>query len=215
MDRPSEENLICMALGKADGIDALSFDLDSRILTIDHQGDPTTLLDILSPLRLGAQLRESSKLKGAAGPTQSFFDTTLSIPKMDCPSEQKMIRMALSDIGAIDSLKFDLTNRQLHVTHAGKVHAFIDKLLPLGLGTSLLESKPLPGRTQSAPDPAGDASEARTLRLLLAINALMFVVEMTWGLIAQSLALSQTRWTFLPKPPGMALPCTPSVGLRP
>lgn len=189
MDCPSEENLIRMALGKVDGIEALSFDLGSRVLTVDHQGDPATLLDALAPLRLDAQLQESSELKGAQGARDSFFETALSVPKMDCPSEENMIRMALSDIGRIDSLTFDLAKRQLHVTHSGEAQPIIDKLLPLGLGTSLLESRPLAERAQPAADPSGDAAEARTLRLLLAINAVMFFVEMTWGLIAQSTGL--------------------------
>jgi len=189
MDCPSEENLIRMALGKVDGVEALSFDLDNRLLTIDHHGNPATLLDVLGPLRLGAQLRESAELKGAAGVTRSFFASTLSIPKMDCPSEENMIRMALSDIGVIDSLEFDLGKRQLRVKHSGEAQPIVDKLLPLGLGTNLLESKPLNGREQLVADPAGDASEARTLRMLLAINAVMFVIEMTWGVIAQSTGL--------------------------
>jgi len=191
MDCPSEENLIRMALGKVDGIEALSFDLDSRILTVDHQGSPATLLDALEPLRLGAQLRESSDLSRASAATGvAFSASTLSISKMDCPSEENMIRMALSDIGSIDSLEFNLTKRQLHVTHSGEVQPIIDKLVPLGLGTSLLESKPsATARSGPVEDPAGDASEARTLRLLLAINAVMFVVEMAWGLIAQSTGL--------------------------
>jgi len=189
MDCPSEENLIRMALGKVDGIEALSFDLSSRILTVDHQGDPATLLNALAPLRLDTQLQESSELKGHQGAKDSFFETTLSVPKMDCPSEENMIRMALSDIDTIDSLTFDLAKRQLHVEHSGEAQPIIDKLLPLGLRTSLLESKPLAGRAQSVADPGGDAAEARTLRLLLAINAVMFFVEMTWGLIAQSTGL--------------------------
>jgi Co/Zn/Cd efflux system component len=39
------------------------------------------------------------------------------------------------------------------------------------------------------PDPEGDASEARTLKVMLAINGTMFVFEMLVGLIAQSTGL--------------------------
>lgn len=77
MDCPSEENLFGMALGDVEGIGALSFDLGSRILAVDHQGAPTSLLDALAPLRLDAHLRESSELSGTPGAKDFFFETPL------------------------------------------------------------------------------------------------------------------------------------------
>jgi len=189
MDCPSEENLIRIALGKVAGIETLSFDLGARILTVDHRGPVENILSALAPLNLGAQLSASNPLPSDSHDAASMFESTLGIPKMDCPSEENMIRMALADIDGIQSLDFDLSGRQLRVVHAGDVQQLVDKLRPLGLGTKLVESRrttavPLPGA-----DASGDASEARTLRLLLAINAVMFFVEMTWGLIAQSAGL--------------------------
>jgi Co/Zn/Cd efflux system component len=108
---------------------------------------------------------------------------------MDCPSEENMIRMALADVGGIQSLNFDLSQRQLHVSHTADVNPILAKLAPLNLGTHLIGSRPDLSQADSGTDKAGDASEAKTLRLLLAINAVMFVVEMVWGLIAQSTGL--------------------------
>ncbi|MGI4719413.1 MAG: cation transporter [Janthinobacterium lividum] len=189
MDCPSEENLIRMALGKLPGIDALAFDLGGRTLTVDHRGDPGAIVDVLQPLQLGAQLRESAPLPDEAGPATDQFVSTLSVPKMDCPSEENMIRLALSDLDGIQSLDFDLSGRQLQITHTGDARPIVAKLAPLGLGATLLQSTPKAPGPIAAVDASGDASEARTLRLLLAINAIMFVVEMGWGLMAQSTGL--------------------------
>ncbi|MFN8417046.1 MAG: cation transporter [Cytophagaceae bacterium] len=43
--------------------------------------------------------------------------TTFKISKMDCPSEEQMIRMKLADLTNINSLDFDIANRQLTVYH--------------------------------------------------------------------------------------------------
>lgn len=36
-----------------------------------------------------------------------------AVPKMDCPSEERMIRLALGGFEKIRALSFDLSNRQL------------------------------------------------------------------------------------------------------
>lgn len=190
MDCPSEENLIRLALGKVPDIDRMSFDLANRTVTVLHQGESTALLDALLPLRLGAELRDSmpSSEPGGGG-AATYRVSTLAIPKMDCPSEENMIRMALSDIDDVKSLDFDLAQRQLRVSHTGAVAPILAKLTPLQLGTRLLDSVEEIGNIELGDAAAGDASEARTLRLLLAINAAMFVIEMAWGLIAESAGL--------------------------
>jgi copper chaperone CopZ len=187
MDCPSEENLIRMALDKVPDIEDIAFDLNTRTVTVLHRGDTETLVEVLQPLRLGVELRGSrqAELKGE----RRRMLSTLKVPKMDCPSEENMIRVALSDIDGIDSLDFDLAKRQVRVTHTGQVQPILDRLTPLGLGASLLESEQTSAGKPTASDAAGDAAEARTLRMLLVINAVMFLVEMTWGLIAQSTGL--------------------------
>lgn len=185
MDCPSEENLIRMALGRVDDVDHIAFDLNTRTVTVLHHGNADAIVEVLQPLRIGVELRGSRPAKPASQRTIS----TLGIPKMDCPSEENMIRMALADVDGIQSLNFDLSQRQLHVSHTADVNPILAKLAPLNFGTHLIGSRP--DLSQAAPDSdkAGDASEAKTLRLLLAINAVMFVVELVWGLIAQSAGL--------------------------
>lgn len=189
MDCPSEENLIRMALANVAGVQSLSFDLKTRELMAIHAGPPEAILDQLLPLKLGATLQRSSP---AAPPDQidGLSLTRLSIPKMDCPSEENLIRMALTQAAGIQSLRFDLPHRQLEVTHRGDAGPILEMLKPLNLGAALIESPPAAAPTYATPQPVSDdASEARTLRLLLAINAVMFCVELALGLLAQSTGL--------------------------
>ena len=109
------------------------------------------------------------------------------MPKMDCPSEEGLIRMALQDLPGI-SLSFDLAGRRLTAVHPGPAATVLDRLVPLGLGAAQISSEPVqqPEEPQAA---AGDRAEAGTLKLLLGINAAMFVVELGLGLLAQSTGL--------------------------
>ncbi|MDK6076269.1 cation transporter [Massilia varians] len=187
MDCPSEENLIRMALGKIPDIDSIAFDLNTRTVTVLHHGRADALVEVLQPLRLGVELRGSYLAKPKAHSQRTL--STLGIPKMDCPSEENMIRMALADVGGIQSLNFDLSQRQLQVTHTSEVDPILHRLGPLKLGAHLIGSQPDSSQEDSGADKAGDTAEAKTLRMLLAINAVMFVVEMVWGLIAESTGL--------------------------
>ena len=108
-----------------------------------------------------------------------------AVPKMDCPSEERMIRLALNGFEEIRALSFDLSNRRL------KVEPVTSKLKTLGLGASLQETVAANPETIKATEfsAASAKQESGTLRWLLGINALLFVVEMTAGLIAQSTGL--------------------------
>ncbi|WP_150305465.1 cation transporter [Pseudomonas saliphila] len=113
-----------------------------------------------------------------------------AVPKMDCPSEERLIRLALGGIEQIRTLSFDLSKRQLTVVHDGNAEPITAKLVSLGLGASLSNTQAAdPGMLQLATNAAAEAQESSTLRWLLAINAFMFVVEITAGLIAQSAGL--------------------------
>ncbi|MFC4260276.1 cation transporter [Marinobacter lacisalsi] len=117
--------------------------------------------------------------------------STYKVPKMDCPSEERMIRMALNGFDSIQSLSFDLSNRELEVIHQSSPDPITSKLETLGLGASLQtteDASPESIRAAEASS-AREPEEAGTLWILLAINGLMFLVEMTMGLIAQSAGL--------------------------
>ena len=110
--------------------------------------------------------------------------TLLSVPKMDCPSEERLIRMALDGLDGIEALTFDLQERTLAVLHRGEAGPVLAKLEPLGLGARVAES----AAAKDAPAPEA-RDEGRTLRVLLAINAALFFVEVVAGWLAQSTGL--------------------------
>ena len=113
------------------------------------------------------------------------------VPKMDCPSEEQMIRLALNGFEEIRSLSFDLSNRRLEIVHDGEVTPITAKLETLELGASLQGTVAANPETLKATESSAASAkqESGTLRWLLGINALLFVVEMIAGFIAQSTGL--------------------------
>lgn len=114
-------------------------------------------------------------------------ESVFAVPKMDCPSEERMIRTALDGAAGIRGIACDLAAREVRVVHDGAAAEIAARLVPLGLGAALV-------RTGAAgdgamPAPLDAAREARTLRLLLAINAVMFVVELAVAWVAESTGL--------------------------
>ena len=119
--------------------------------------------------------------------------TVFDIPKMDCPSEEKLVRMALEGIDSVRSLKFNLSTRQLTTTHMGDSNTLLQALIPLGFGAKVSSSKELSETEEVLLAPAdmdsSSASEFRVLRQLLLINGFMFFLELALGLYAQSAGL--------------------------
>jgi Co/Zn/Cd efflux system component len=113
--------------------------------------------------------------------------TVFEVPKMDCPSEERLIRMALDGADAVGHLRFDLAARVVVVEHSGDPGPILARLEPLGLGARVTSSDEAePAAAAATP---GEAGEGRTLRILLAINAAMFLVEVVAGWLAQSSGL--------------------------
>ena len=112
--------------------------------------------------------------------------SVLYIPGMDCPSEEQQIRLRLADAD-IAAMRFDLPGRRLVVDHGGDPRDIVRRLEPLGFGAELQASDWL--AADDRPATVGDDAEAHVLRLLLAINGLMFVIEMIAGWWAGSSGL--------------------------
>ena len=77
-----------------------------------------------------------------------WFRTTFHVPKMDCPSEERMIGLALTDVDGVDTLKFDIPDRFLVVVHSVPVEELDRRLAPLGLGARLMDSTQLATRPE-------------------------------------------------------------------
>jgi Co/Zn/Cd efflux system component len=114
-----------------------------------------------------------------------------SVPKMDCPSEEGMIRMALDGVTGVHGLVFDLGERQVQVLHDQDVDEITPKLESLGLGARLLGTRDADDDDLQALQQSreADAEESGTLKILLAINGFMFFAEFTLGWLAQSTGL--------------------------
>lgn len=60
--------------------------------------------------------------------------TLFEISKMDCPSEENLIRMKLDGISSIKNLDFDISNRKLTVFHNGQIDQIEQSIQDLKLG---------------------------------------------------------------------------------
>jgi Co/Zn/Cd efflux system component len=119
-----------------------------------------------------------------------FYRTEFKVPKMDCPAEEQMIRMALDDVDGIRGLEFDLENRCLVVWHSTDTDTVTSQLAGLNLGTMLIETAEKSESQVPASESTGsERKEARVLWILLGINGLMFMVELVSGWLVESTGL--------------------------
>ena len=110
--------------------------------------------------------------------------TIFEIPKMDCPSEENLIRLKLDGIEEIKNLDFDIPNRKLAVYHDGRLEEIESSILDLNLGGKRIATEAA-GEMQFE-DPA---KQRKLLWTVLAVNFAFFVVEMTTGWISGSMGL--------------------------
>lgn len=114
------------------------------------------------------------------------------VPKMDCPSEEGMIRMALEGIEPRVLLEFDTQSRRVRVLHGGKTTVITERLRSLGLGATLEKTTCVTKEDVTRAREAEESTtrpEASILKWLLAINGVMFGVEFTAGWLADSTGL--------------------------
>ncbi len=114
------------------------------------------------------------------------------VPKMDCPSEEGMIRMALDGIEPSVVLEFDTPNRKVRIFHGDHATTIESQMQSLGLDATLEKTVPVADKDlASALDADAKASqqEAGILKWLLAINATFFVTELFVGWWAESTGL--------------------------
>ena len=110
--------------------------------------------------------------------------TTFEITKMDCPSEENLIRMKLDGISSIANLDFDIQNRKLTVFHTGQIDPIEKAVLELNLGGRKLI-------TQTTDQTAFEdhTDQKKILWTVLIINFIFFVIEITTGIISKSMGL--------------------------
>ncbi|HBK44476.1 MULTISPECIES: cation diffusion facilitator family transporter [unclassified Polynucleobacter] len=115
-------------------------------------------------------------------------ETTFLVPAMDCPSEEQMIRMALSSL-LTHSMSFDIPNRKVVICHSEDPSEVLAKLEPLNFGASILSNKLVDSVSNQSKDKGEAARERQVLIWLLVFNGAMFFIEIIAGWLAQSAGL--------------------------
>ena len=110
--------------------------------------------------------------------------TIFKISKMDCPSEENLIRMKLSDFSTIKNLDFDISNRKLTIFHTDKLNDIENALIELQLGSQKVSSE-----VTDQSNFEENTNQRKLLWWVLAINFAFFLIEMTTGLISKSMGL--------------------------
>ena len=110
--------------------------------------------------------------------------TIFEITKMDCPSEENLIRMKLDGISSIKNLGFDIPNRKLTIFHNGQIDQIEKSIIELNLGGQILTTE----QTHQI-EFEESSNQKKLLWTVLAINFAFFLIEMTTGLISKSMGL--------------------------
>ena len=128
MDCPTEEALIRDRLGKEPGVTALDFNLMQRVLGVQHT------LPSMEPIEKAlASIGMRAVRQGLQGTI-----TVLRIAKMDCPTEENLIRSKLEGMPGVQSLDFNLMQRTLTVRHApDAIKPAVEAIKSLGMETEV------------------------------------------------------------------------------
>ena len=108
------------------------------------------------------------------------------ISKMDCPSEENMIRMKLDGLSTIKKLEFDIENRNLTVFHIEYDDEILSRLEALNFGAKLTQTSSI---DENDIEIESSDVQSKLLWSVLIINFAFFIIEMTTGLISKSMGL--------------------------
>jgi Cd2+/Zn2+-exporting ATPase len=144
MDCPTEEALIRDRLGKLAGVTGLDFNLMQRTLAVSH--NLPSLQSVETALAaIGMKARRQN-----AGDSRT---SVLRIAKMDCPTEEGLIRGKLAGMADIADMQFNLMRRTLILQHAPQaLPAALAALKSLGFDAEL--ENPETERLDEAPSAA-------------------------------------------------------------
>jgi Co/Zn/Cd efflux system component len=114
----------------------------------------------------------------------NMYQTLFKIDKMDCPSEENLIRMKFEELTQIKHLEFDLNHRELTVFHKLGIEEIEECLKQLNLGHKKLYTKK--SNRQSFDQ---NTDQRKVLWSVLIINLVFFILEMGYGLVSKSMGL--------------------------
>ena len=118
MDCRNEERQVRERLQGMAGIEELEFDLPQRRLTVVHRL-PDTAAVVRALTEIGMPPADAQLPAATPGGTAAatLRTDTFRIEKMDCPTEEGLIRKRLGSLDGIDGLDFNLMQRKLTVQH--------------------------------------------------------------------------------------------------
>lgn len=140
MDCPTEESLIRDKLSRIEGVGALEFNLLHRTLTVSHTLSSAEPVD--------KALAEIGMRFERLTPSGSVVKTVLSITKMDCPTEEGLIRSKLQGMPGIAAMSFNLMQRKLTLEHEPQaLQAALDALYGIGMPAEIVEERRAPAQS--------------------------------------------------------------------
>jgi Zn2+/Cd2+-exporting ATPase len=158
MDCPTEEALIRDRLSRLSGVTQLGFNLLKRELSVTHS------LPSAEPIEKG--LAEIGMHPTPLDNETASRSSVLDIAKMDCPTEEKLIRDKLAGLPGISAMDFNLVRRTLTLNHAPEsLGQAIEAIRSLGM-EALVEP------AEKAPTPS---TAAKTNWLPLVVSAVAAV----------------------------------------
>jgi Co/Zn/Cd efflux system component len=110
--------------------------------------------------------------------------TIFEISKMDCPSEENLIRLTLEGFSSIANLDFDIAKRQLTVFHSAEIDPIEKSLQQLKLGARKIRTE-----QTNQTEFKENSNQKKLLWSVLAINFSFFLLEFTTGFISKSMGL--------------------------
>ncbi len=110
--------------------------------------------------------------------------TIYIIKKMDCGSEENLIRLKLNNISGIKDLHFDLPQRKLTILHSGQIDTIDKSISDLNLDHKKIKTEKT---QQDSFEPL--QNQKQILIAVFVINLAFFLIELFSGLISKSMGL--------------------------
>src|SRR5690606_8075931 len=114
-----------------------------------------------------------------------MYKTSFKITKMDCASEEQLIRMKLQRVDTVKSLDFDISARKLDAYHSGSHEPILSALETLNLNTTLISTEV----SNNILEEETGGNQRKLLWTVLIINFVFFGLEMLFGIFSKSMGL--------------------------
>lgn len=111
--------------------------------------------------------------------------STFHVDKMDCPTEEQMIRLKLAQLPEVQKIEVDLSKRMVHIFHHGNSERINEEMSSLGLGARYHSTQ----KASSDLKVFETSNQTTVLKAVLLINSGFFLVEFLAGILSRSMGL--------------------------